>query len=57
MVSCYNCGTEMIWGNDFDFEDCGYEGDGIVSCFTCPTCDTYAEFVVPFREYDLTDTH
>ena len=47
----------MIWGNDFDFEDCGYEGDGIVSCFTCPKCDTYAEFVVPFRQYGLANTH
>ena len=49
MVKCYNCNSEMIWGNDFDFDDFGYEGEGIVSCFTCPTCDTYAEFVIPNR--------
>jgi len=47
MVLCYNCEADMIWGNDFDFDDFGYEGEGIVSCFTCPKCDTYAEFVIP----------
>ena len=49
MVECYNCRTEMIWGNDFSFEDFAYEGECVVSSFTCPTCDTYAEFVVPIK--------
>ena len=31
MVECYNCKSEMIWGNDFDFDDFGYDGEGIVS--------------------------
>ena len=55
MVKCYNCNSEMIWGSDFDFDDLGYEGEGIVSCFTCPTCDTYAEFVVPNKESKYTN--
>ena len=49
MVSCYNCETEMIWQSDFDFEDFGYEGEGIISCFICPKCETYAEFTVPIN--------
>ncbi len=49
MVKCYNCKAEMIWQNDFDFKDCGYEGEGIVSSFICPKCDTYAEFVIPTK--------
>ena len=50
MVNCYNCKSEMIWGNDFDFDECGYEGEGVVKCFNCPRCETYAEFVVPFDD-------
>ena len=46
MVKCYNCGEVMIWGSDFDFEDCGYEGEGIVASFSCK-CGTYAEFCMP----------
>ena len=55
MVKCYNCEAEMIWGNDFDFDDFGYEGEGIVSCFTCPKCDTYAEFVIPNKKSKYTN--
>jgi len=55
MVECYNCRTEMIWGNDFDFDDFDYEGEGVVSCFTCPRCDTYAEFVVPEKNKKYTN--
>ena len=55
MVECYACKSEMIWQNDFMFEDFGYEGEGIVSCFTCPTCDTYAEFVNPEKRTKYTN--
>jgi len=47
MVKCYNCGTDMIWRHDFNFSEVGYEGDGVVTSFSCPACDTYAEFVIP----------
>ena len=47
MVKCYNCEFEMIHGRDFPFEDYEYDGDGVISCFTCPKCGTYAEFVIP----------
>ena len=49
MVSCYNCGTEMILESDFDFEDFNYEGEGVISCFSCSKCGTYAEFTIPFK--------
>ena len=54
MVKCYNCASDMIWGSDFDFEDFGYDGEGIVSSFTCPKCSTYAEFVMPNKESKYT---
>mgnify|MGYP006969374936 FL=1 len=39
----------MIWQSDFDFEDFDYEGEGVISCFSCSKCETYAEFTIPFR--------
>ena len=54
MVECYNCKSEMIWGNDFDFDAFGYEGEGVISSFTCPSCDTYAEFVIPEKRTKYT---
>lgn len=55
MIKCYNCDADMIWGNDFHFDECGYEGEGIVTSFTCPKCDTYAEFVIPERNSKYAD--
>ena len=36
---CFYCGGFVIWGGDFDFEDYGYEGEGIVSNLCCPKCN------------------
>ena len=43
-MKCWHCQSEMIWGSDFDFEDYGYDDEGIVSTFTCsnPLCLTEA---------------
>lgn len=37
-MKCYLCGGEVIWQFDFMFDECGYEGDGIVSFYTCRDC-------------------
>lgn len=34
-MKCPLCNSEMIWGNDFDWEDIGKEGEGIVSFYSC----------------------
>lgn len=46
-MNCWHCHTELIWGSDFDFEDCGLEGEGIVSYFTCPNCPATVEVTLP----------
>ena len=58
MVSCCNCNSEMIWQKNFNFDECEYEGEGMVTCFICPVCDTYAEFVIPNKKtrYPRIDT-
>ena len=42
MINCYACNTEMIWGGDHDVDD--NEEFSVVSNFTCPKCNSYAEF-------------
>lgn len=42
--TCWFCGGEMIWGADFDFEDYGREGSGVVATLTCSNCGADAEF-------------
>jgi len=43
-TNCWYCGNEMIWNCDFDFDDYGIEGKGIVTTLSCPQCEATAEF-------------
>lgn len=43
-MKCWFCRTELIWNNDFDYEDYGIEDrEGIVAVLTCPCCGCYWE--------------
>ncbi len=35
---CWLCGGKLIWGCDYDPEDYGYEGVGIIATLTCSSC-------------------
>ena len=45
-MNCWHCGTELIWGADFDMDDIN-DGDeseyDFWSSFTCPKCESYVE--------------
>lgn len=43
------CDSKLVWQSDFDFEDVGYEGDGIVSYWICPKCNSMHELVSDFE--------
>lgn len=43
-ATCNQCGSDMIWQNDFSFEDYGIEGDGLVAVAICSKCGTEAEY-------------
>ena len=45
---CWHCGEPMIWGADFDYEDYGLEGEGIVSSFSCSNCPAVGEIYLTF---------
>ena len=48
MRECYNCGSQtVIWQNDFNFYDFGYEGEGVVQIYYCANCGTYYELRIP----------
>lgn len=45
MYECFHCGMKsVIWDGDFSFEDCGYEGDGIVHVCHCDNCGAEIEY-------------
>lgn len=48
MFECFHCLKKtLIWQNDFSYEDCGLEGEGIVSILTCSNCGAYVEYNIP----------
>jgi len=34
-MKCWHCKSELIWGADFNYEDFGLEGEGIVTTLAC----------------------
>ena len=47
---CYWCGSDkVIWQNDFTFDECGYEGQGLVRVYTCPNCNADIEYMIPSK--------
>ena len=49
-VACFHCGGLVCWDNDFDYEDMGYEGDGIVHVCHCNKCGATIEYRVPMND-------
>lgn len=49
MYQCIICKGQLIWQNDFDFEDYGVDGEGVVSVFQCSNmdCQTEIECYIP----------
>lgn len=48
MYECFHCGQRaVIWQSDFDYEDFGYEGQGIVHICRCANCGCEIEYRVP----------
>lgn len=48
-LKCPNCGSSLIWGGDFDAEDCGEYEKGIISNFNC-NCGVYTEVFHPLEK-------
>ena len=50
-MKCW-CDQELIHSGDHMYEECGYEGEGIVSNLTCPNDDCEVEVVYIHRKLD-----
>lgn len=37
-MKCPKCNEDLVWDNDFSYEDYGCEGEGIVSVYHCQKC-------------------
>ena len=47
MYQCFHCGAiSVVWNADFDFDDMGYEGTGIVHICHCSNCGAEIEYRV-----------
>ena len=56
MYECFHClHKAVIWDNDFDFEDFGYEGSGIVQCCHCTHCGAEIEYKISFNDSENDD--
>lgn len=45
MYECFHClSKSVIWDSDFDFEDYGYEGSGVVHVCHCTNCGAEIEY-------------
>ena len=50
MFECFHClCRSVVWMSDFDFEDYGYDGEGIVQNLVCQNCGAEIEYRVPIR--------
>lgn len=58
MYECFHCGARaVIWDNDFTFEDCGYEGEGLVHFLHCTNCGAEIEYCIPEQTEEELDYH
>lgn len=48
---CFHCGTYgVVWDSDFDFDDYGYDGEGIIHACHCANCGADIEYTIRIDE-------
>lgn len=56
MFECFHCGCRsVVWQCDYDFEDFGYEGEGIVQILRCANCGAEIEYRISFEREEEDD--
>ncbi len=54
-MKCPRCNEDMLWSNDFDYEDVGMYGEGIVSIYDCNNKDCHVNTVEIYTDSKLKD--
>jgi len=50
VYECFHClARAVIWDSDFDFQDVGMEGEGIVHFCHCENCGAQIEYYISFN--------
>ena len=53
MYQCFHCLADaVIWDSDFDFQDYGLEGEGIIHVCHCTNCGAEIEYRIPIDNDD-----
>lgn len=51
MYQCFHCLSKSVcWDCDYDYEDFGYEGNGLVQICHCSNCGAEIEYRIPMEE-------
>lgn len=54
MYECFHCCERAVyWLGDFDFEDYGYEGEGIVQICKCSNCGAEIEYRIKTNKENI----
>lgn len=54
MYKCFYCNHWLVWDSDFDSDEVGYEDNGIVHFYTCPSCGARYEVFEPIGDKECT---
>ena len=51
VYECFHCGRRAaVWQSDFNFEDYGFAGDGIVQVLECTNCGAEILYIIKTEE-------
>lgn len=51
MYECFHCGAKAVgWDADFNFEDYGFDGEGIVQICHCGNCGAEIWYLISCEE-------
>lgn len=51
MFECFHCMNKtVVWDCDYNFEDFGLEGEGIVQVLHCANCNADITYTIPLND-------
>lgn len=54
MYQCFHCmKNSVVWCADYGFDDCGYEGEGIVHFCRCANCGAEIEYRISTQQEEV----
>lgn len=54
MYQCFHCmKNSVVWGCDYGFDECGYDGEGIVHVCHCANCGAEIEYRISMQQEEV----